>query len=137
MDPFLQNFLGAFHPRTPWLRICVEWLTDSTQGINKSCKIGLASKLTFKVIYNLRVTTGCILLIGHSAVLPLNSKVTLHYGLWYCVTFEFKLRYLKNLKLFSITLKEPFEPIVFPNKMRRLLLFKNIFLRNRSFSNVR
>ena len=72
-------------------------------------------------------------------MLPLNSKVTLHYGIWYSVTFEFKLRYLKILKLFSIALKESFEPIVLQNKMRRVLLFKNIFLRNLhvSFSNRR
>ena len=39
---------------------------------------------------------------------------------------ELKLRYLKNLKLFPITVKELFEP------MRRVFaLFKSIFLRDR------
>ena len=41
------------------------------------------------------VTTGCILPIGHIV---------------YCY-IEFKLRYLKNLKLFSIRVTELFEPI--------------------------
>ena len=51
----------------------------------------------------------------------------------YCY-LEFKLRYLKNLKLFSIRVKELFELIV----LRRVFaLFKSIFLRNRSLSNAR
>ena len=58
----------------------------------------------------------------------------------YCY-LEFKLRYLKkkNLKLFSIRVKELFEPIVLRGKKRRrvLALFKSIFLRNRSLSNAR
>ena len=41
------------------------------------------------------------------------------------------------MKLFSIRVKELFEPIVFRNKRRRVFaLFKSIFLRNRSLSNV-
>ena len=43
---------------------------------------------------------------------------------------KFKLRYLKNLKLFPIRVKELFELMVFA-------LFKSIFLRNRSLSNAR
>ena len=50
----------------------------------------------------------------------------------YCY-HEFKLRYLKNQKLFSIRVKELFEP-----KRRRVFaLFKSIFLRNLSLSNAR
>ena len=45
--------------------------------------------------------------------------------------FEFKLCYLKNLKLFSITIKESFEPIVLRKR------FRSIFLRNRSLNNAR
>ena len=40
----------------------------------------------------------------------------------YCY-LEFKLRYLKNLKLFSIRVKELFEPIVLRIKGDGLLLF--------------
>ena len=55
----------------------------------------------------------------------------------YCY-LEFKLSYLKNLKLFSIRVKELFEPIVLRKKRRRVFaLFKSIFLRNRSSSNAR
>ena len=42
---------------------------------------------------------------------------------------EFKLRYLKNLKLFCIRVKELFEPIVLRKKGDGFLLFfYNIFL---------
>ena len=55
----------------------------------------------------------------------------------YCY-LEFKLRYLENLKLFSIRVKELSEPIVFVKKRRRVLaLFISIFLRNRSLSDAR
>ena len=40
----------------------------------------------------------------------------------YCY-HEFKLRYLKNQKLFSIRVKELFEPIVLKKKRRRLFAF--------------
>ena len=54
----------------------------------------------------------------------------------YCY-LEFKLRYLKNLKLFSIRVKELFEPIVLRKKGDGFFaLFKSIFLRNRSLSNA-
>ena len=55
------------------------------------------------------VTTGCILPIGHS------------------VLFEFKLRYLKNPKLFSIRVKELFEPIVLKKKGDGFALFLKAF----------
>ena len=57
----------------------------------------------------------------------------------YCY-LEFKLSYLKNLKLFSIRVKELFEPIVkiIKNKgWRGFALFKSIFSRNRPLSNAR
>ena len=56
----------------------------------------------------------------------------------YCY-LEFKLRYLKNLRLFSIRVKELFELIVLRRKKRRRVFarFKSIFLRNRSLSNAR
>ena len=57
---------------------------------------------------------------------------------WY---LELKLSYLKNLKLFSIRVKELFEPIVLWRKgdasRRVLALFMSIFLRNRSLSDAR
>ena len=55
----------------------------------------------------------------------------------YCY-LEFKLRYLKNLKLFSIRVKELSEPIVLlKKKATGLALFISIFLRNRSLSDAR
>ena len=55
-----------------------------------------------------------------------------------CCYIEFKLGYLKNLKLFLIRVKELFEPIVFANKRRRVFeLFKSIFLIHRSLSDAR
>ena len=48
-----------------------------------------------------------------------------------------KLRYLKNLKLFSIRVKELFEHIVLRKKAANFALFKSIFLRNRSLSKAR
>ena len=49
---------------------------------------------------------------------------------------EFKLRFLKNLKSFSITsVKQLFEPIVLRKKATGFNS-KSIFLRNRSFSNT-
>ena len=60
----------------------------------------------------------------------------------YCY-LEFKLHYHKNLKLFSIRVKELFEPIVLPKKKKKkkrqqvFALFKSIFLRNQSLSNTR
>ena len=58
----------------------------------------------------------------------------------YCY-HEFKLRYLKNHKLFSIRVKELFEPVVLQKKKKKkrrvFALFKSIFLRNRSLSNAR
>ena len=53
----------------------------------------------------------------------------------YCY-LEFKLRYLKNLKLFSIRVKESFEPIVLQKRRRDFALFITFFLRNRSLSNA-
>ena len=44
----------------------------------------------------------------------------------YCY-LEFKLHYLKNLKLFSIRVKELFEPIVLQRKTDGFLLFLKIF----------
>ena len=44
----------------------------------------------------------------------------------YC-HLEFKLRYLKNLKLFLIRVKELFEPIVFRKKGDGFLLFLKAF----------
>ena len=55
----------------------------------------------------------------------------------YCY-LEFKLSYLKNLKLFLIRVKELSEPAVFVKKRRRVLvLFIIIFLRNLSLSDAR
>ena len=54
----------------------------------------------------------------------------------YCY-LEFKLRYLKNVKLFSVRVKELFEPVVLRKRQRVFALFKSIFLRNRSLSNAR
>ena len=55
---------------------------------------------------------------------------------WY---LEFKLRYHKNLKLFSIRVKELSEPIALWKKKKRRMeaLFISIFLSNRSLSNAR
>ena len=44
----------------------------------------------------------------------------------YCY-HEFNLRYLKNLKLFSIRMKELFEPIVLRKKADMFLLFLKAF----------
>ena len=44
----------------------------------------------------------------------------------YCY-LEFKLGYVKNLKLFSIRVKELFEPIVLQNEADGFLLFLNAF----------
>ena len=61
-----------------------------------------------------------------------------HGPIVYC-DLEFKLRYLKNLKLFLIRVKELFEPMVLRKKEKKksrlvFALFKSIFLRNRSLS---
>ena len=53
----------------------------------------------------------------------------------YCY-HEFTLRYLKNLKSFSIRVKEIFEPIVCKNSRRVFAHFRSIFLRKRSLNNV-
>ena len=77
----------------------------------------------------------------------INSKIALRGHNWvhfahrlyivYCY-LEFKLRYLKNLQLFSIRVKELFQPIVLRKKGRRVFaLFIIFFLRNRSLSNAR
>ena len=51
---------------------------------------------------------------------------------------EFKLWHLKNLKLFSIRVKELFGPIfLWGKKWHVFALFTSIFLRNRSLSNDR
>ena len=50
---------------------------------------------------------------------------------------EFKLRYLKNLKLFSIRVKKLSEPIVCEEKATGFSSFISIFLRNRSLSDAR
>ena len=62
------------------------------------------------------------------------------YGLLYCY-LEFQLCNPKNLQLFSIRVKELFEPIVLQKKKKKkkrriFALFKSIFLRNRSLSTV-
>ena len=55
----------------------------------------------------------------------------------YCY-HEFKLRYFKNQKLFSVRVKELFEPIVPWKKGDGFLLFlKSVFLTNQSLSNAR
>ena len=55
----------------------------------------------------------------------------------YCY-LEFKLSYLKNLKLFSIGVKDLIWACSFVKKRRRVLtLFINIFLRNQSLSDAR
>ena len=50
----------------------------------------------------------------------------------YCY-LEFKLRYHENQKLFSIRVKELFEPVL---RRRVFAVFKSIFLRNRSLSSA-
>ena len=60
-----------------------------------------------------------------------------HRLLVYCY-LEFRFHYLKNLKLFSIRVKELFEPIVLQKKSWWVFaLFKSIFLRNRYLSTTR
>ena len=61
-----------------------------------------------------------------------------HMAIMYCY-LEFKLRYLKNLQLFSIRVKELFQPIVLRKKKGRRVfaLFITFLLRNRSLSNAR
>ena len=61
----------------------------------------------------------------------------------YCY-HEFKLRYLKNQKLFSIRVKELFEPIVLQKKKKKkkkatgfCSFEKHFVLRNRSLSDAR
>ena len=55
----------------------------------------------------------------------------------YCY-LEFKLSYLKNLKLFSIRVKKLSEPTGFVKKRRRVLALSiSIFLRNWSLSDAR
>ena len=54
----------------------------------------------------------------------------------YCY-LEFKIRYLKNLKWFSIRIKEFFKPIVLKKKTDEFLLFLKAFSsQNRSLSNA-
>ena len=48
------------------------------------------------------------------------------YAIGYCY-LEFKLRYLANLKLFSIRVKELFKPIVLQKKVDGFLLFLKTF----------
>ena len=60
------------------------------------------------------------------------------YGLLVYCYLKFKLRYLKNLKLFSIRVKKLFEPIVLERKCDGFIaLFKSIFMRNWSLSNAK
>ena len=55
----------------------------------------------------------------------------------YCC-LEFKLCYLKNLKLFSTRVKELFELICLQKKAKQVFAhFKSFFLRNQSLSNAR
>ena len=56
-----------------------------------------------------------------------------------CCYLELKLHYVKNLKLFSIRVKELFEPTVLRRKKNDGVfpLFKNIFLKYQSLSNAR
>ena len=50
----------------------------------------------------------------------------MHFALRPCY-LKFKLRYLKNLKLFSIRVKKIFEPIVLRRKGDEFLLFLKAF----------
>ena len=68
------------------------------------------------------------------------------YAIVYC-NLEFRLSYNNDLKLFSIRVKESFEPIVLREKTKQqqqqqkkrqvFAIFKSIFLRNRSLSDAR
>ena len=54
----------------------------------------------------------------------------LHLSIGYIIVYcylEFKLRYLKNQKLFSLRVKELFEPIVLRKKGDGFLLFLKAF----------
>ena len=74
----------------------------------------------------------CNLLIGGLFVCLFYDTVVLrghnwvHFAHLYCYP-EFKLSYLKNLKLFSIRIKEMLEPIVLRNKCDGFLLFLKAF----------
>ena len=61
-------------------------------------------------------TTGCILSKGHSVAVTLNTILAI----------------IKALKLFSIRIKELFEPIVLRKKATGFCSFKSILMRNRS-----
>ena len=98
-------------------------------ALHESTTTSIITFLQERTRDNSGVTTGCILSIGHSVP--------------FCY-LEFKLCYLKNLTLFSIRVKELFEPIVLEKKratgfcsLKKKKKKKNIFLRNRSLSNSR
>ena len=105
-----------FHPRSPptdiWKHIIVHQYPRRTACfpyivvIEKNCVKCSVSKKMWLVAT--KVTTGCILPIGYS--LP-----------W------FKLRYLKNLRSFSIKGKDLFEPLVLRTKAAKILLFLKAF----------
>ena len=99
---------------------CFAWKQNSkwTEIKNEAIKYCLRCWNVFK-----GVTTGDILPIGPSVLLP-----------------EFKLCSLKNLKLFSIRVKELFEPKPLRGEKKSRQVFalsESIFFRNGSLSNAR
>ena len=79
--------------------------------------------------------------IGQGCSTPLRDHNCVHFAhrlLVYCY-LEFKLCYVKNLKSFSIGVKEIFEPIILQTKSLWVfaLFKKNKILRNQCLSNAR
>ena len=79
-------------------------------------------------VYRLRVALNMADPIGDSDRRLKGSQLGAFcpYVIVYCY-LEIKLRYLKNLKLFSIRVKDLFEPIVLGRKADGLLLFLKAF----------
>ena len=131
---FLDVKFSVFGFCCCWVWRIIDCLYYSSWTIPERCENSfvdyqkLQNKLR-KALLSRQLTT---YLRGHNWVHFAHRLIVFYY-------LEFKLPYLKNLKLFSIRVKELFESIVLRKKNRRRVcaLFKSIFLRNRSLSNAR
>ena len=90
--------------------------------------------LELSFIFNWNYINGIDIIVESISIKGSQLGAFFPYAIVYCY-HEFKLRYLKNKKLFSIRVKELFKPIVLRKKKATCFaLFKSIFLRNRSLS---
>ena len=121
---FEKSKLSKLHKNDPILHATTTFFLK--QGGTRASSGPIPHPLNLSNLYS--IWSKCFFFFFFTHLIYLGSQLGAFcpYAIVYCY-LEFKLHYLKNLKLFSIRIKELFDPIVFRKKGNRFLLFLKAF----------